>query len=67
MAHVPEAQNTAADYLTCLEADPKVKLVTKIREDVQTLPIEFNVQSAVVMQGVQFFYTTYHQETEEQH
>ena len=46
IAHIPGAQNTAADYLSRLEADPKDKLVMKIREDVQTLPIEINVQSA---------------------
>ena len=53
IAHVPGAQNTAADYLTRLEADPKNKLVTKIREDVQTLPIEINVQSARISQEEQ--------------
>ena len=46
IAHIPGAQNTAADYLSRLEADPKDKFVMKIREDVQTLPIEINVQSA---------------------
>ena len=50
MAHIPAAQNTAADYLSLLEADPNDKLVMKIREDVQTLPIEINVQSAGVSQ-----------------
>ena len=40
IAHIPGAQNTAADYLSRLEADPKDKLVMKIREDVQILPIE---------------------------
>ena len=45
-AHIPEAQNTAAHYLSLLETDPKEKLVMKFREDVQTLPTEINVQSA---------------------
>ena len=48
IAQIPGTQNTAADYLSRLEADPKDKLVKKIREDVQTLPIEINVQSAGV-------------------
>ena len=48
IAHITGAQNTAVDYLSRLEADPKDKLVMKIREDVQTLPIEINVQSAGV-------------------
>ena len=49
-----------------LEADPKDKLVLKIREDVQTLPIEINVQSAGVSQEEQIFYTNDDDETEEQ-
>ena len=64
--HIPGAQNTAADYLSRLEADPKDKLVMKIREDVQTLPIEINVQSAGVSQEEQIFYTN-DDETEEQY
>ena len=38
----------------------------KIREDVQTLPIEINVQSAGVSQEEQIFYTNDDDETEEQ-
>ena len=36
----PGARNTAADYLSRLEADPNYEIVMKIREDVQTLPKE---------------------------
>ena len=50
IALIPGAQNTAADYVSRLEADPKDKFVMKVREDVQTLPIEINVQSAGVSQ-----------------
>ena len=39
----------------------------KIREDVQTLPIEINVQSAGVSQEEQIFYTNDDYETEEQY
>ena len=39
----------------------------KIREDVQTLPIEINVQSAGVTQKEQIFYTNDDDETEEQY
>ena len=39
----------------------------KIREDVQTLPIEINVQSAGVSQEEQIFYTSDDEETEEQY
>ena len=65
IAHIPGAQNTAADYLSRLEADPKDKLVMKIREDVKTLPIEINVQSAGVTQEEPIFYTNDDDETEE--
>ena len=54
IAHIPGAQNTAADYLSRLE-------------DVQTLPIEINVQSAGVSQEEQIFYTNDDDETEEQY
>ena len=67
MAHIPGAQNTAADYSSRLETDAKDKLVVKIREDVQTLPIEINVQSAGVSQEEQTFYTNDDDETEEQY
>ena len=67
IAHIPGSQNTAADYLSRLEADPKDKLVMKVREDVQTLSIEINVQSAGVSQEEQIFYTNDDDETEEQY
>ena len=50
-----------------LEADPKDKLVMKTRENVQTLPIEMNVQSAGVSQEEQIFYTNDDDETEKQY
>ena len=66
IAHILRAQNTAADYLSRLDADPKDKLVMKIREDVQTLPIEINFQSTGASQKKQIFYTNEDDETEEQ-
>ena len=67
IAHIPGAQKTAADYFSRLEADPKDKLVMKIREDVQTVPIEINVLSAGVSQEEQIFYTNDDIVTEEQY
>ena len=67
IAHIPGAQNTDAEYLSRLEADPKDNLAMKISEDVQTLPIEINVQSAGVSQEEQIFYTNDDGETEEQY
>ena len=66
IAHIPGAQNTAADHLSRLEADPNDKLVMKIREDVQTLPSGINVQSTGVSQEEQIVYTNDDDETEEQ-
>ena len=50
-----------------LEADPKNNLVMKLREDVQNVPIEINVQSAGVSQEEQIFYTKDDDETEKQY
>ena len=45
IAHIQEHKTRQPD-LSRLESDPKDKLIKKILEDVQTLPIERNVQSA---------------------
>ena len=63
MAHIPRAKNTAADYLSRLEADPKDNLVMKIREDIQTVPTEIKLQSAGVSQEEQILYTNDDDET----
>ena len=46
--------------------DPSEKVVLKIRADVETQPIEVNVQSAGVSEEEQVFYTEEDNETEEQ-
>ena len=33
IAHIPGKMNTAADFLSRLEKDPKEKIILKIRED----------------------------------
>ena len=65
-AHIPGKNNTAADYLSRMEMDPNEKLVLKIRADVETQPIEVNVQSAGVSEEEQVFFTEEDNETEEQ-
>ena len=65
IAFIPGAQNTAADYLSHLEADPKEKLGMKIRENVQTLPIEIIIQSEGVSQEEKILYTSDEDETGE--
>ena len=49
-----------------MEMDPTEKLVLKIRADVETQPIEVNVQSAGVSEEEQEFFTEEDNETEEQ-
>ena len=49
-----------------MEMDPTEKLVLKIRADVETQPIEVNVQSAGVSEEEQVFFTEGDNETEEQ-
>ena len=66
IAHIPGKNNTAADFLSRMEMDPTEKLVLKIREDVETRPIEVNVQSAGVSEEEQIFFTEEDNETEEQ-
>ena len=66
-AQIAGAQNTVADNLSGLEADPKNKLFIIIRKDKQTLPIQINVQSAGVSEEDQFFYTTEDDFTDEQY
>ena len=65
IAHIPGKNNTAADYLSRIEMEPTEKLVLKIREDVETQPIEVNVQSAGVSEEYQVFFTEEDNETEE--
>ena len=49
-----------------METDFKEKLVLKIREDLETKPIEVNVQSAQVAEDEQVFFTKHDDETEAQ-
>ena len=66
IAHIAGKKNTAADYLSRIIVDPTEKLVLKIRADVETQPIEVNVQSAGVSEEEQVFFTEEDNETEEQ-
>ena len=55
-----------ADYLFRMEKDPTEKLVLKIREGVETQPIEVNIQPAGKFEDEQIFFTEEDNETEEQ-
>ena len=68
IAHIAGSNNTAADVLSRLELKVTEKIHIKIREDVQTTPIEVSTSSSDVAVEEQFFFTQTdsQDETEEQ-
>ena len=68
IAHVTGSVNTAADFLSRLELKVTEKIHLKIREDVQTTPIEVTTSFSDVADEEQFFFTQVdgQDETEEQ-
>ena len=68
IAHIAGSVNTAADFTSRLELKVMEKIHLKIREDVQTTPIEVSTSSSDVADEQKFFFTqTDNQdETEEQ-
>ena len=56
IAHIVGSVNTAADFLSRLELKVKEKIHLKIREDVQTTPIEVSTSSSDVADEEQFFF-----------
>ena len=55
-AHVPWRMNTAADFLSRLDISPKGKVLLQIREDIQTTPIQVNIQSSDIHEEDQFYF-----------
>ena len=55
-AHIAGSVNTAADFLPRLELKVTEKIHLKIREDVQTTPIEVSTSSSDVADEEQFFF-----------
>ena len=68
IAHIAGSVNTAADILSRLELKVTEKIHIKIREDVQTTPIEVTTSSSDVADEERFFFTLAdgEDETEEQ-
>ena len=68
IAHIAGSVNTAADFLSRLELKLTERIRLKIREDVQTTPIEVTTSSSDVADEEQFFFTHTddQDETEEQ-
>ena len=56
-AHIAGSVNTAADFLSRLELKVTEKIRLKIREDVQTTPIEVSTSSSDVADKEKFFFT----------
>ena len=56
-AHIAGSVNTAADFLSRLELKVTEKIHLKIREDVQTTPIEVSTSSSDVADEEQCFFT----------
>ena len=57
MAHTAGSVNTAADLLSRLKLKVTEKICLKIREDIQTTPIEGTTSSSDVVDEEQFFFT----------
>ena len=57
IAHIAGSVNTAAEFLSRLELKVTEKIHFKIREDVQTTPIEVSTSSSDIANEEQFFFT----------
>ena len=66
IANIAGSVNTAAEFLSRLEFKVKEKLGLKIREDIQTTPIEVTTSSSDVADEEQFFLANNNDNSEEQ-
>ena len=57
IAHVPGTMNTAADFLSRLDNNPHEKIELQIREDIQTTPIQVDIQNAKITEEDQLYFT----------
>ena len=62
IAHTAGSINTAADFLSRLELKVTEKIRLKIREDIQTTPIEASTSSSVVADEEKYFFHTSRQQ-----
>ena len=63
---VAGSQNTAADLISRLELTPEEKVLLKLRGDILTSPIEFNLQSTDVANEEQLLFLLDEEEDSEQ-
>ena len=54
--HVAGTQNSAADFLSWIDLNPKEKVELKIRDDITICPIQVNLQSIDVADEEQLFF-----------
>ena len=54
--HVAVTQNTAADFLSRIELNPKERVELKVRDDITIRPIQINLQSTDVADEEQLFF-----------
>ena len=64
IAHVPGKMNTAADFLSRLDLQPKDKVHLTIRDEIRTTPTQVNIQSSDVAEEEQFFFMLPDDDTE---
>ena len=57
ITHIAGSVNTAVEFLSRLELKVTEKIHIKIREDIQTTPIEVTTSSSDVADEEQFFFT----------
>ena len=54
--HVAVTQNTAANFLSRIDLNPKERVKLKIRNDITIRPLQVNLQSTDVADKEQFFF-----------
>ena len=54
--HVAGTQNTAADFLSRIDLNPKERIELKLRDDITIRPIQINLQSTDVADEEQLFF-----------
>ena len=56
IAHIPGKMNTVASFLSRFEMDPNEKIISNIREDTPTTPVEVNFESTGIAQKETVFF-----------
>ena len=54
--HVAGTQNTATDFLSRIDLNPKERIELKLRDDITIRPIQINLQSTDVADEEQLFF-----------